>query len=238
MGRFTGKSDFEDMVLMHYSPSEILKGTVIMNGAVLKLETERDLIPLYPYLTSMMSASKQEDGSSKIFIELCNTSYIDTTEERWKQNLVKDLVYICKNSKKKPTELTFDDIKDYYSDNHIFSDETLKKAIDIVSKGESAFAFNIVCSVFKIKKNHNFVDSIIRTYSKEYFYSLRTLQAIRQRKELLKFASENGWSKKYDCSDVGNDMKSMMNHSSLFVNEPEKDTNTLLNRMMFRITEN
>lgn len=235
MGRFTGKSDFEDLVLMHYGPREVLNGTVAINGAVLKLETERDLIPLYPYLCSMMSGTKQEDGSTKINVELCSTSYIDTMEERWKASLVSEIAYYCKHNKKKPTEITLEDVKSIYDTNHIFSDETLQKVVNIISKGKSAFAFGIVVSVLKGKERHEFIDCIIKSFSKEYLYSIKTEQATRQRKELLKYASENGWSKKYDCSNLTKE--NAKNYYTEFANEKDSNMNVILNRILYKVID-
>lgn len=235
MGTFTGKSDFEDIVNMHYNPKTVLNGDVLMNGAKLKLETERDLIPFYPYLCSMMSAEKMEDGSTKTRIELCNKSFIDSTEERQKTLFVEDIAYFCKKNKKKATEITLEDVKDLFNANHIFDENTLKKIVDIVSKGKSAYAFGIVVSSYNLKKKHEFVDCIIESFTKQYLYNIRTKTATQRRKDLLKYASENGWSKKYNCDGLNKE-----NANNYFINfneEKNSNINTILNRVLYKVIE-
>lgn len=82
MSKYTGKSDFGDIVEMHYNSKDILNGTIYINNSKIDFENnEANLILYYPYLISSMSSTKNKDKSHTVVIYLTNESYIDTREK-------------------------------------------------------------------------------------------------------------------------------------------------------------
>ena len=76
----SGKSDFSDIVEMHYSPQEILNNFKVYasgNDIVpLKMGTKKDLVAYYPYLVATMTCDKKSGGH----IYLSGRSFIDQEE--------------------------------------------------------------------------------------------------------------------------------------------------------------
>lgn len=230
MGRFTGKSDFEDMVLMHYSPQDILKAKIYQNKSRLKLETERDLIPYYPYLISVMSATKKEDGSSDIVIEICNKSYIDTREEETIFYVLQDILLFKKQCNKKKLEFNkqaFEKSKFYYEPNK----EIVDKIFNVLDKREDTkTAFNFTASIMNNKKeNRDFVDRVIWLLVRDYF-PIHLDRYNRIRKDLLEYAAENGWGDFYK-----KDVKSLSDLDTRFLNN---DYNPVLINTLIKTIQN
>ena len=97
-----GKSDFQDLCEMHYTPAEIIEKYKIYaagNDIVpLKMESEKDLVAYYTYLISSMFGSK--DGGH---IHLMGKSFIDLEEEEQltlEMDAVKKYYRSCKRNKK------------------------------------------------------------------------------------------------------------------------------------------
>ena len=96
----SGKSDFQDIVEMHYSAEEILSKYKIyasINDIIpLKIETKKDLVAYYPYLVSVMSSNKEEGGVIMLY-----KSYIDMEEEKSLTYKLNDLIKYYKKCKRK-----------------------------------------------------------------------------------------------------------------------------------------
>lgn len=76
----SGKSDFQDICEMHYTPEEILKNYKVYayNNTIVPLQmiSKKDLVAYYPYIVAIMA--KDDSGG---VIHLSEKSYIDTSEE-------------------------------------------------------------------------------------------------------------------------------------------------------------
>lgn len=82
MSKWTGKSDFCDLVEMHYSPEEILKSDVYINNTKIDFKNDpKNLIPYYPYETASYAASKDEDGVSHLTVFLYHKNYFQVKDE-------------------------------------------------------------------------------------------------------------------------------------------------------------
>lgn len=100
MSKFTGKSDFYDLVQL-YSVNELLKSDVYTyDEDKLFFEDEADLLLYGPYLTGSMAASKNEDGTSYLSVHLSKQSYIDEREQEllfWYYLTLKNIVQKSKD---------------------------------------------------------------------------------------------------------------------------------------------
>lgn len=101
----SGKCDFEDFVAIH-SPEEVLdKYQVYANGhglVPLKIESLKELVVYYPYLTPIICSDKETGGK----VHLSEKSYIDREEEEWLTRKLDDLVRYYKKCKRNKTEFS------------------------------------------------------------------------------------------------------------------------------------
>lgn len=83
MSKFTGKSDFYDLIHMQYSPLEVLKGDIYTydNDKIDFYGDDSQLIPYYPYLIGSMCAEKKSNSFSSLVVHLSKESYIDSMEK-------------------------------------------------------------------------------------------------------------------------------------------------------------
>lgn len=128
----SGRSDFQDIVEMHYSAEEILSKYDIyanINDIIpLKIETKKDLIAYYPYLVSAMSSNKEEGG----VIRLCQKSYIDMEEEKSLTYKLNDLIKYYKKCKRK--KMPFDKNEALKKINYYAGDYPQQYEIDLVNR--------------------------------------------------------------------------------------------------------
>mgnify|MGYP007122054073 CR=1 FL=1 len=95
----SGKCDFEDTCCIYGEQNIIDKYDVFVGDHTiipLKIETPKDLVAYYPYLTTMISYN-----GARGTIYLTNRSYIDQEEEEWLSRRLKDLVGYYKKCKRK-----------------------------------------------------------------------------------------------------------------------------------------
>lgn len=187
MSKYTGKSDFGDIVEMHYSSKDVFNGTVYINNSKIDFEnSEANLILYYPYLISSMSSIKNKDKSHKITIYLTNESYIDTREK----------------------EILFEyylTLKDFWQNkikynNNLYNNKIFKKYntfLDVEKMQEIVFKLSTTMQDLKsimlstkLKKSYNYnVEKMLSDKVMEGFH-LKYYQD--RRKELIKDFEEKG----------------------------------------------
>ena len=108
MGRYTGKSDFDDWCNMHNKPEDVIKkATVFLNGAKITFEKPEDLIPYYTHTIASMSCSKE-----KQFINLSKESYLDTREKERLSNFIYNSIIWAQKAHREKKNFNLDFIKD------------------------------------------------------------------------------------------------------------------------------
>lgn len=187
MSKYTGKSDFGDIVEIHYSSKDVFNGTVYINNSKIDFEnSEANLILYYPYLISSMSSIKNKDKSHKITIYLTNESYIDTREK----------------------EILFEyylTLKDFWQNkikynNNLYNNKIFKKYntfLDVEKMQEIVFKLSTTMQDLKsimlstkLKKSYNYnVEKMLSDKVMEGFH-LKYYQD--RRKELIKDFEEKG----------------------------------------------
>lgn len=101
MSKYTGKSDFGDIIEMHYTPKDAFNGKIYINNSKIDFENnEANLILYYPYLVSSMASSKNDDESYSLVIFLTDENYIDTREKKTLFDYYLTLKDFWQNSKK------------------------------------------------------------------------------------------------------------------------------------------
>lgn len=216
MGSITGKSDFSDIVLMHYSPKEVLNGSVRIHRSKIELNSERDLIPYYPYLISTL-ASEKTDSGVKLSIDLMSESYTDIKEREFLSSFIYDVIWLLKSKKIKVEDLTPVILKEAFSGS-LFSKETLEKAINIFKRDDVLPSLKMLLTILKKTRGYNdFVRGILTTFIKSYMYGIHTIQGDRERFELLKFASNNGWGDVYKSFETVDSLKTFYKDKQNFL---------------------
>lgn len=98
---YSGKCDFYDSCSIHGADEIIKKYNIYAydNEVIpLKIETEKDLVPYYPYLVRMMSGGSENGGC----IYLSKESFVDSEEQeclRWRLDDLKMYWRRCKRKK-------------------------------------------------------------------------------------------------------------------------------------------
>lgn len=113
MGRFSGKCDFEDMCEIH-NVDNILKSNVYIDWNIipLKFETEKDLIPYYPYIVSLSSTT---NGVGEI--RLTTESYVDRQERESLEFYTKECQRYMNKCKRKKEIINLDYFNNQYNKN-------------------------------------------------------------------------------------------------------------------------
>lgn len=128
----SGKSDFQDIVEMHYSAEKILSKykiyASIKDIIPLKIETKKDLVAYYPYLVSTMSSNKEEGG----VIRLSQKSYINMEEEESLTYKLNNLIKYYKKCKRK--KIPFDKNEALKKINLFSEDYPRQYEIDLVNR--------------------------------------------------------------------------------------------------------
>lgn len=105
MSKFSGKCDFADHIEI-FGVESILNSKVYVNGiGPLKFESEKDMIPYYPYIIWTSYISK-EDG----VIHLSRKSFIDSEDEEHVSWYLNDVLRVYKKCKRKKIDFTIDEI--------------------------------------------------------------------------------------------------------------------------------
>lgn len=186
MSKYTGKSDFGDIVEMHYTPKDVLNSRVYINNSKIDFENnETNLILYYPYLVSSMASSKNNDGTHSLVVFLTNENYIDTREKETLFNYYLTLKDFWQN-KNKYHNLYDDKIFKKY--NAFLDVEKMQEIVFKLSTTMKSLK-NLILST-KLKKAYNYtIEKMISDKVMENFH-LKFYNNIR--KELIKDFEEKG----------------------------------------------
>ena len=190
MGRYTGKSDFDDWCNMHNKPEDVIKKAIVfLNGAKITFKKPEDLIPYYTHTIASMSCSKE-----KQFINLSKESYLDTREKERLSNFIYNSIIWAQKAHREKKSFNLDFIKDQknykvYSleDNYI-----LNSIVNKIKKYPELIKFPIKC------------DSIIKEYIlPHYFDDIHDKTITSLKEDFIKYAEENGFASYKENASVG-----------------------------------
>lgn len=109
------KSDFMDFCEMHHTPEEVVRKYKIYaydNIIPLAINEPKDLIPYYPYLTSIITSNK--NGGH---VCLSERSYVDVAEEERLNSEIDSMKKYYRKCKRKKSEYTIEDaVKNFYGE--------------------------------------------------------------------------------------------------------------------------
>lgn len=181
MGRYTGKSDFDDWCNMHNKPEDVIKkATVFLNGAKITFEKPEDLIPYYTHTIASMSCSKE-----KQFINLSKESYLDTREKERLSNFIHNSIIWAQKAHREKKNFNLDFIKDQ-KNYKVYSSEDdyiLSSIVNKIKKYPELIKFPIKC------------DSIIKEYIlPHYFDDIHDKTITSLKEDFIKYAEENGFA--------------------------------------------
>ena len=181
MGRYTGKSDFDDWCNMHNKPEDVIKkATVFLNGAKITFEKPEDLIPYYTHTIASMSCSKE-----KQFINLSKESYLDTREKERLSNFIHNSIIWAQKAHREKKNFNLDFIKDQknYKVYSLEDDYILNSIVNKIKKYPELIKFPIKC------------DSIIKEYIlPHYFDDIHDKTITSLKEDFIKYAEENGFA--------------------------------------------
>ena len=124
ISKYSGKYDFKDMCEIH-NIDNILKSNVYIGWNIipLKIESEKDLIPYYPYIVGF---STTINGIGEI--RLSTESYVDRSERESLEFYTKECQRYVNKCKRKKVEVNLDHfINQYYKDTY---KEILTRLVD------------------------------------------------------------------------------------------------------------
>lgn len=181
MGRYTGKSDFDDWCNMHNRPEDVIKkATVFLNGAKITFEKPEDLIPYYTHTIASMSCSKE-----KQFINLSKESYLDTREKERLSNFIHNSIIWAQKARREKKSFNLDFIKNQknYKVYSLEDDYILSSIVNKIKKYPELIKFPIKC------------DSIIKEYIlPHYFDDIHDKTITSLKEDFIKYAEENGFA--------------------------------------------
>ena len=182
MGRYTGKSDFDDWCNMHNKPEDVIKkATVFLNGAKITFEKPEDLIPYYTHTIASMSCSEE-----KQFINLSKESYLDTREKERLSNFIYNSIIWAQKAHREKKNFNLDFIKNQKNYKALYSSEDdyiLSSIVNRIKKYPELIKFPIKC------------DSIIKEYIlPHYFDDIHDKTITSLKEDFIKYAEENGFA--------------------------------------------
>ena len=181
MGRYTGKSDFDDWCNMHNKPEDVIKkATVFLNGAKITFKKPEDLIPYYTHTIASMSCSKE-----KQFINLSKESYLDTREKERLSNFIYNSIIWAQKAHREKKSFNLDFIKNQrnYKVYSSEDDYILSSIVNRIKKYPELIKFPIKC------------DSIIKEYIlPHYFDDIHDKTITSLKEDFIKYAEENGFA--------------------------------------------
>lgn len=181
MGRYTGKSDFDDWCNIHNKPEDVIKkATVFLNGAKITFEKPEDLIPYYTHTIASMSCSKE-----KQFINLSKESYLDTREKERLSNFIHNSIIWAQKAHREKKNFNLDFIKNQknYKVYSLEDDYILNSIVNKIKKYPELIKFPIKC------------DSIIKEYIlPHYFDDIHDKTITSLKEDFIKYAEENGFA--------------------------------------------
>lgn len=168
MSRFTGKSDFADLVenAENIEDFYMFKDSyILMNNAEIRIDCEEDLYQFYPFCIASMSSSR-ENGRRRYAIQLAKEPYFDTRErESLSVYLLEylDAVY---------------DFKGKGSSEEIYNEWLKKKRDDLYDKDVMHEVFNRLNSVVRDKDRKDLADALKKARSLDVRFRNKILEAI------------------------------------------------------------
>lgn len=190
MGKYTGKSDFDDWCNMHNKPEDVIKkATVFLNGAKITFEKPEDLIPYYTHTIASMSCSKE-----KQFINLSKESYLDTREKERLSNFIHNSIIWAQKAHREKKNFNLDFIKEQknYKVYSLEDDYILNSIVNKIKKYPELIKFPIKC------------DSIIKEYIlPHYFDDIHDKTITSLKEDFIKYAEENGFAIYKENASIG-----------------------------------
>ena len=182
MGKYTGKSDFDDWCNMHNKPEDVIKkATVFLNGAKITFEKPEDLIPYYTHTIASISCLEE-----KQFITLSKESYLDTIEKVRLSNFIYNSIMWAQKAHRENKSFNLDFIKNQKNYKILYSledDYILNFIINRIKKYPELIKFPIKC------------DSIIKEYVlPHYFDDIHDKIISSLKEDFIKYAEENGFA--------------------------------------------
>jgi len=195
MGKFTGKSDFQDWCEMHNTPDKIVKNAKIYLGdARVDIRNENDLIPYYTHLIAVMTGSNEGET-----IHLSSSSYLNTQEQEAVSWKVRDCIHYARKAKKEKKPFNWDYMKDKVFIGFSDGPEVYKQIIDIINNNPDIIKFHLPANY---ASNARILETFIVP---EYFNDVHLKMYNYWRTEFVEFAKSNGY--KTFTTTFTNDMK-------------------------------
>lgn len=177
MSQFSGKSDYADTVLMHYSVDEALKAETYVDGVRVYPKDEKDIIPLYPRLISSMAGEKLDDGTSRLTINISAKSYVDEADIEKSSWIIRGVLETSKKLKRKPTA---QEVNDYTQS--VYKEEA---ALPAILDKLPDWVYSI-----RLGKTWEQRDLICKALAERYWEP--TLLSTYYRKVLIEYAEKRG----------------------------------------------
>lgn len=192
MGRYTGKSDFDDWCNMHNKPEEIIKNaTVFLGDAKLVFNKPRDLIPYYTHLIASMFKS-----DDKQVIYLSKESYLNTREKDRLSNFIYNSIVWAKKAHREKKNFNLDFIKNQKNYKALYSSEDdyiLSSIINRIKKYPELIKFPIKSDFFLIKEY----------ILPHYFNDIHDKSISSLKEDFIKYTEENGFATYKEKLNIG-----------------------------------
>lgn len=202
MSRFTGKSDFCDLVenASHIEDFYMFKDThIYMNNAEVRIDDKKELYQFYPFLIGSMAAEKLNDSHTAYNISLTKEPYWDIRERESLGWYVRDFLYFHKrwtNAKKRKKFHEGDTVEDFlefrYSiigDKSSFDENAFDKVAERMMKIDDLKDFYFL-DVIKVEYNTRL--KFLQLLVDEYLSGIHINSYQRQRKEFLDWYEQQG----------------------------------------------
>lgn len=187
MGRFTGKSDFDDWCNMHYTPETIIEKAVIYLGdAEIKKDKPEDLIPYYTHLIGSLSACPEKQT-----IFLSSQSWINSEERERIAIMLYGMIKAARKAKKEKAAFDFSyykNQKNYYGYADKANVALYKNAIDIINTKPDIIKIHLPADY---RQALSYLEEYIIPH---YFYTIHDPIHNHMREDFVHYAAENGYN--------------------------------------------
>lgn len=187
MGRFTGKSDFDDWCNMHYTPETIIeKAAIYLGDAEIKKNKPEDLIPYYTHLIASLSARPEKQT-----IFLSSQSWINLEEREKIAIILYDMIKAARKAKKEKVAFDFSyykNQKNYYGYADKANVALYKNAIDIINTKPDIIKIHLPVDY---RQALSYLEEYIVPH---YFYMIHDPIHNYMREDFVRYAAENGYS--------------------------------------------
>lgn len=207
MSRFTGKSDFCDLVenVSHIKDFYMFTDThIYMNHVDMRISDKKDLYQFYPFLIGSMAAEKLNDSHTAYNINLTKEPYWDIRERESLSWYIRDFLYFHKrwtNAKKKKKFHegdTVDDLLEFkydiVGDDNTVDENVFDKVVERMMKVEGLKdLYFLTDNKVDINTRRKFLQTLVD----EYLGNIHIPTYQRQRKDFL------DWYEQQDADDTG-----------------------------------